>query len=449
MSIVIRTLGQESVTVNGEPVHWPSRAARDLFYLLLTRPRGYTRDQIVEWLWNSSQTLEHGGNFKVTLHRLRQALGDGQATVEHDELYRLADRYHQASDHVLFQQGLQRARGTERREQRLQVTYQALSLYAGDFLPDRTAEWLDETREALRSAYVRARLETAQLHCGALECHSAVRSLAGALMTDPLSGEQYHRNLMGCLCMVGKPDEAVTHYRHFLGFIQRDIGDMPARETVLMAEQIRGGEPHTARQIGGPQLCPRRVLYGPAPLEPPPTPMPDLSRWDTELQRGRKLLKLMQRLNGARDWADLQATVRTFIQDQLETSSVWLIGRSERAHGAHELTPPGPEWPPALLETVRWTLERLWSTGTPDDGSRPEHGGHVTVEVVGDPGQPPRAWLAVASPAGHPAPEVGDMELIRRVAAALGLVLAQARWQTPAAGRTEASRSVRPARRPR
>lgn len=436
MQLVIETLGRESVVLEGKPVPWPSRASRDLFFLLLAHPRGITRAAITGKLWGSSDTPEANNSFKVTQYRLRRAFGDPGVTTEQDGRFSLAPVYYQNADHVQFQEALRQARTAENREGRLRAAYRALSLYGGDFLPDNPSDWAEETRTALRAAYVRARLDAAALHCDAVECHAAVRNLASGLGADPLVGEHHHRSLMTCLCTLGRTDDAISHYRHFLAFIQGDVGDTPTRATLHLADQIRNGEPHAAQRIGAPLPCPRRVLYGTStPSDSPRRPL-DLTHWETEVQRGRQMLALMQRLRGARNWPALAEGVQTFLGPQLRTPYVWLVRHDPARRGAQTAEPDldGTGWPAPVIAALRSALGGALAPREEKPASPPFPEGsglEVTVHPIGAQSQPPQAWLCIARSDGGPTPTSGDAELVDRVVGALGYVLSQGRWSSP------------------
>ncbi len=428
MQLGITTLGRQAVVREGTPVHWPSRAAQTLFYLLLAQPGGVSRTTITETLW-AGKTSQANNNFKVTQYRLRQALGDPGATVEQGGRFFLAPVYYQSADHVQFQDELRRARSAETRDGRLHHTYRALSLYGGDFLPDCSDDWAEEARSTLRSAYVRARTGAAALHCEAVECQSAVRNLASALGADPLAGEQLHRNLMTCLCSLGRADDATSHYRHFLSFIQRDVGDLPTQATLRLAEQIRGGEPHAAQCIGAARPCPRRLLYGTPALSDAPRPL-DLTHWESEVQRGRQMLALMQKLKSVHGWQPLARQVQGFLGAQLGAPYVWLTPY-------RPVLPPAPAFSPEL-DATGWPAPVTAAFRAALAEARGQEAAHahaatsltagVTVHLIRDPHRPPHAWLAVGRAEGAPTFSSSDAELLTRVADALAYFLSQARW---------------------
>lgn len=428
MQLGITTLGRQAAVRQGQPVRWPSRAAQRLFYLLLAHPEGVSRDTLLGTLWRGDSSQAKTG-FKVTHYRLRQALGDPAATVEREGRLALAPAYYQNADHIQFQDELRRARSAETPERRLHHTYRALSLYGGDFLPDCSDDWAEDARSALRAAYVRARIQAAALHCEAVECESAVRHLATGLGTDPLAGEQLHRNLMTCLWSLGRADDATSHYRHFLSFIQRDVGDLPTQATLQLAEQIRKGEPHAAQCIGTARPCPRRLLYGPPVVGSPARPL-DLTRWETEVRRGRQMLALMHKLKSVHGWQPLTRVVQGFLGTQLGAPYVWLVPYRPVLPPAPAFSPQleGTGWPAPVTAAFQAALAAARGEEQAAHAANSLAGG-VAVHLISDHSRrQPYAWLAVARAEGAPAFSSSDAELLARVAEALAYFLAQARW---------------------
>lgn len=432
MSVVSRTLGQDQVLVEGRAVHWPSRAARDMFYLLLISPHGHTKTEIIELLWGDAPGSDSTSNFKVTQFRLRQSLGDQGATVERGGRYALAPAYYAQADHVQFLEALERP-ASQPREERLAQLDRAFALYGGDFLPDHTTEWAEDTRNTLRAAYVQARLEVAQTHCTAVECHSAVRNLAVALAAEPLLGEHFHQDIMTCLCTLHRPDDALSHYRHFLTYIQRDIGDTPSLQTMQLADHIRNGQPHVSRHIGASLPCPRRMLYGDAHLEVKPLPQLDPALLERSLTRGRQLVDLIRSLGGVREWPQLAGLVEQFLTSELRGHFVWLVPANPAWHDDAALQQDSlkADWPEHVRSAMTLALSLTLSDGvvSSTDVRQPHLGAvHLGVHPVRRDNGPTLGWICIARPDQPPPRGAPTTELVNGVVAALTFILSTAQW---------------------
>lgn len=429
--LVVKTLGQDLVLLGGQAVHWPSRATHDLFSVLLLSPRGATKFDLVEKLWGGTDVGETTGNFKVTLHRLRQALEDKFVVIEHGGRYSLSAEYLECSDCMQFQNALSLARAAATRDERVKRLSEAIAIYGGDYLPEQLHDWADETRIMLRAAYVQATLELARIHCGAVECHSAVRHLATGLASDPLVGENHHQTLMTCLCTLGRSDDAVSHYRLYRSYLEREIGDAPTGDTVRLADQIRNSEPHVSRQIGGPAGCPRRLLYGDQPPALTSWQPPDLAALARELGRGQLMLDLLTAAaEQPRGWAAVAGAAERLLTATLPGTHAALIRRTDLGQLSGLQQRLAPDWPGEVLRLVVVTLGDV---KTSERGVQPviQFIGQNQVVSQGVPGQrgSPDTWLVVTRKADGKVGASGftsaEQEVLARMAQALSHPLSQ------------------------
>lgn len=236
----IFTLGTAEVWLNGAPVQWRADSARELFFYLLCQPTGHTREHIIETLWNTKPGPASSNRFRVTVHRIRVALGWSGAVQEEYGRYRLSPEIVQAADFQIFAQALVEAQREISPLRRLERYQHALALYRGEFLPLEEGEWARETREQLRSAFVQAQLELAHLLCGQGNCPGSLEAQSRALQVDPYLGENHHQNYMRCLWHLKGKYASIEYYRRFVRFLHEEIGDTPMPETIQLAEQIKG-----------------------------------------------------------------------------------------------------------------------------------------------------------------------------------------------------------------
>jgi len=258
-------LGVAEVSVNGSLVQWRAESARELFFYLLSNPEGHSREHIVEVLWNSSADARASNRFRVTIHRIRVALGWPGAVLEEHSLYRLDPEVLQASDMATFYQALEKAKHAPTAQAQLGCYQQALSLYQGEYLPSEEADWAIETREQLRTAYVQTELEVARLLCEKGNCPDSVAALSRALHADPYLGENHHQQLMRCLARVSGKYAAIEHYRRFAHFLHAELNDTPMPETIQLAEDIKRGNTYCAACLWS---CPLSQSPGEAPSSP-------------------------------------------------------------------------------------------------------------------------------------------------------------------------------------
>ncbi len=244
----IATLGGYHVLVNNHTAQFKSKTAEELFFYLLAHPNGKQKEEILEQLWQTEPNKESNNRFRVTVHRIRQALGHNTALLEKNNRYCLNATVLAATDLHQLYQTLEEADHAPNKELRLQAFGRVVALYQGDFLPNITATWANELREQLRGVYVRANLEISLLHCGTGACAKAVSALGIALHLDPYIGENHHQKLMTCLSVVEDKYVAIEHYRRFIHFLQVELEDSPMPETLELAERIKSGEKICSRQ---------------------------------------------------------------------------------------------------------------------------------------------------------------------------------------------------------
>jgi two-component SAPR family response regulator len=231
-----------------------SEPARGLFFYLLSHPEGRSKTEIFEELWGEDESPSVNNRFRVTLHRIRAALGGTDTLTEQYGRYQLSQKVMACSDLYQFYQHLGRAdhahqTGAEGNKTRLLELQKAIKIYLGDFLLGIDADWVAQTREEHKTAYVRALLELSLLYCEHGECASTVGALARALRADPYIGENYHQKLMTCLSVVEDKYASIEHYRRFIHFLRSELQDTPMRETVALAERIKGGEAICKRKL--------------------------------------------------------------------------------------------------------------------------------------------------------------------------------------------------------
>ncbi len=249
-NIQVQTLGRTEVQVNGQPADWHAQSAQELFFFLLSNPEGVSKDVILEQLWGLDPTPSASNRFRVTVHRVRAALGRPDAIQEEFGRYRVSREVLEATDVHAFYTAMDQAQHATAASERLGLYQKAIGVYAGEYLSNEHGAWAVQAREEHKAAYVRAALEVSLLHCDHGSCESAVGALVRALRADPYIGENYHQKLMTCLSVVEGKYAAIEHYRRFLHFLRDELEDSPMDETRDLAERIKGGESICARHLG-------------------------------------------------------------------------------------------------------------------------------------------------------------------------------------------------------
>lgn len=244
----VSTLGQAQVSVAGQPALWHAQTAEELFFYLMSYPEGRSKDQILEQLWGLDPTPVANNRFRVTVFRIRSALGNPEAIVEEHGRYRLAREIFQASDLYAFYQAITLAQKTQEEARRLEAYCEAIGLYKGDYLCTLATNWVAQAREEHKAVYVQALLEVALSYSEQGNWPAAAEHFRRATQADPYVGENYHQQLMRCLAASGDAYGAIEHYRRFIKFLHEELDDTPMPQTRALAEQIKKSEGQPAIQ---------------------------------------------------------------------------------------------------------------------------------------------------------------------------------------------------------
>lgn len=238
--MAIQTLGRTQVTLGGKPitaVEWRWRkAVRDLFFLLLAHPAGFTKEGVGVILWPDSSPVHLKLQFKNAIYRLRRALG--QDVILFDEnLY----RFNRALDHeydveVLLNK-LSQAQTAADPVERMAAYREAVDLYHGPYLPEAEGAWVWPERERLRQAYVEAVSELAEYHLRATEYEVALNYCRHALSKDPCL-EEVHRQAIRAHAARGDRAAVVHQYERCRQALLEEVGIHPSPRTEALYETL-------------------------------------------------------------------------------------------------------------------------------------------------------------------------------------------------------------------
>lgn len=220
-------------------MQWRAESARELFFYLISNPHGHSRGHIIERLWDVPCDAHASNRFRVTVHRVRHALGWHGAVIEEHGRYALAPEVLAASDLEAFAEALHQAEQAATPQQKVLHYEAALNLYTGEYLGDLETDWAAETRAVVQRLFVQAELELARLLNQQGRLEESTLALSCALHADPYLGENYHQTLIRQLAQTAGKYAAIEHYRRFVHFLRTEVGDTPMPETLELVEQIK------------------------------------------------------------------------------------------------------------------------------------------------------------------------------------------------------------------
>jgi PAS domain S-box-containing protein len=247
-TLQVFTLGGFGIVAAGRSIDiakWKRKQAVTLLKYLITQlDRPVHRERLLECLWPGVDQRRGSGRLKVTLYYLRRELrGNGMS----DEVVKtVGDSYLLRRDAVwvdvdVFERLVAEGRalqGQAKWSDALERYGEAQRLYRGDYLEEETfADWCAEERERLHELYLEMLSRTAECHVELGQYAEVVQICRKALVFDPCR-ESFHCLLMRYLAKSGRPDLALSQYRHCQQVLAREFGTEPVPETQRLYQQI-------------------------------------------------------------------------------------------------------------------------------------------------------------------------------------------------------------------
>jgi DNA-binding SARP family transcriptional activator len=242
-SVKVHTLGTFRVEIAGKPLHYSGKAQKKPLEMLkaLIALGGEERreGQIADLLWPDAEGDAARQSLKVTLHRLREILGnDGAVLVGEGRL--ALNRSQVWTDAWAFEALLDSAQkkaeaGDEAAAAGL--TQKALRLYRGYFLgSENDRPWAVSLRSRLKSRFVLNVVALATLLRKAGDHKKAIECCLQGLEGDALAEELY-QNLMACYHAAGFGAEALDTF-HRCRLTLAAHGTKPSARTLSFRQAI-------------------------------------------------------------------------------------------------------------------------------------------------------------------------------------------------------------------
>jgi len=224
-----------------------------LAYLACETDRPHRRDELAGLLWPEMPNQVARTNLRLTLHRLRQTIGDvdapGEAIlfIDRESIWLNPDACQ--SDVAAFEALLDEVKKyspckPEHCAGCLPCLEQAIALYRGDFLQGFAlddnlvfSEWALLKREWLRRRAVDGMYRLAECHRQRGNHESALYYARKQLELDPWR-EEAHRQVMNILAHHGEFSAALSQYETCQQTLARELGVSPDEETVALRERI-------------------------------------------------------------------------------------------------------------------------------------------------------------------------------------------------------------------
>ena len=230
-SIDIR--GTDDAALNTLVTQQPAMAL--LSYMAVGRPDSFfRRDRLVAMLWPESDQASARTNLRKALHQIRDAIGKEAVISRGDEEIGLATGSvwcDVAEFETAFQKGFL-ARALELHDRG--------KMLDGFNLPNAGGfeDWVSSTRARLADIAAAASWRMAEFHQENREYTEAGRWARKTVAFRP-DDERQLRNALVLLDQNGDRAGAIAVYKTFCGWLKRELGVEPSRETQQLVERIK------------------------------------------------------------------------------------------------------------------------------------------------------------------------------------------------------------------
>jgi LuxR family maltose regulon positive regulatory protein len=236
----IQTLGRVLVTVDGRPIansEWQAqKKVRDLFFFLLARPDGLTKEAMAAIFWPDSTPAQLKLQFKNTMYRLRHALGQDVVMFD-QECYQFNRDLDYEYDVETFLAKLDQAQATPEGDGQIAAYQAVVHFYRGDYLPEMEEDWVWAKREQLRDAYLGATLKLAGLYLEREKYDLALDYCQRALASDPCL-EEAHRLAMRAYAATGNQAAVARQFERCRQALLKEVNARPSSQTQTLYETL-------------------------------------------------------------------------------------------------------------------------------------------------------------------------------------------------------------------
>lgn len=235
----IQALGKIQVRINDHYVSssdWQTQTARDLFYFLLARQEGITKEAVGEVFWLDSSPTELKMRFKNTIYRLRHAVGK-DAIVFRDDIYQFNTMLDYEYDVELFFKEIYHAERSEDRQAKVNFFQASLKYYQGPYLPGVEESWVLVERQKIYDVYISVLNKLGMLYLENNEYQEALVCSQKILAEDPCL-EDGHRLAMRTYHAMGNLAAITRQYEYCQQILSEELHTAPSPNTRNLYETL-------------------------------------------------------------------------------------------------------------------------------------------------------------------------------------------------------------------
>lgn len=237
--LTIHALGRMQVKLNDHLVSsgdWQAQLARNLFFLILSKPEGLTKDQIGVIFWPDDSQDEINLRYKNAIYRLRHALGKDVVILD-NERYRFNRSLDYGYDVDTFKSEIDLAEQGEDRERKISHYKAALRAYHGPYLPDLYEEWAEEDRKNLAQVYINTLLKISTLFLEVKEYKHALTYCQLAIDHDPCL-EEAHCLAMRAYAEMDNRAAILKQYQLCQQMLHEEMDTSPSAQTQALFNEL-------------------------------------------------------------------------------------------------------------------------------------------------------------------------------------------------------------------
>ena len=251
-AVRIQLLGGFTLAVGPRTVEadgWRLKKAMSLVKLLALAPRhSLHREQVADFLWPGVDARRAANNLHRTLHSARGVFESTRTRdylVLRDGLLQLCPDGPTWVDVDAFEEAAAAAVGSEEPA----AFRAALSLYAGDLLPENLyEEWTEQRRGDLLRSYMALLVGLGALYEKRGEYEKGIQTLKTAVARGKATDEGAHARLMRLYALSGRRLEAHRLYERLRDTLYKELGAHPTQATRSLYDAIRAGKVSEASQ---------------------------------------------------------------------------------------------------------------------------------------------------------------------------------------------------------
>lgn len=216
--LVVRTLGTDQISLNGNTTEIGWQKAREVFYYLLAHPDGATSEALREAIWPDLSPQRSRGTLKTAIYQLRLALPRELIELHGRQTYRVnRDMVHIDYDLERFLTLL------DTRADDPEKLLEAIDLYRGLYLPWSENNWSSSLRAYLEQRYLHT-LRFAAEWCEQHEAYPDALIIYQRILTVDAMDEAAHAGVMRCQVALGNRAAAIDQYRFLRRILDEELG---------------------------------------------------------------------------------------------------------------------------------------------------------------------------------------------------------------------------------